>query len=309
MDASPSGHSGPMTSAVPPRQPSSVRQSVHHLTGKASGRGRVSNERHRLHLNCPRCRLTITPKATWLTIAHCPRCVARCGVLISLFASILTAEELYATDMGDLARATTTARSKSTPRRQSVPTSRTAPVSPLPTHGTRSPSERPELTVGDARQIAECAHRGQHSADGRPYIDHVERVAKMVPSDARAVAWLHDVVEQSNLDQVTLVRAGASADQLRALSLITRDKTEQTDQTYLEHLSAIIDASGRSGHIARSVKRADLRDHLRHPAPHSTGWRPPFLEALALMGSDVHPSSRVRPRTETLSAQRPFPTH
>src|SRR5947209_4687913 len=48
-----------------------------------------------IHLNCPRCGLTITPKASWLTIEHCPRCIARNGLAVSLFASTLPTDELY----------------------------------------------------------------------------------------------------------------------------------------------------------------------------------------------------------------------
>jgi hypothetical protein len=40
--------------------------------------------------------LTITPKADWLAIEHCPRCVARYHTLVSLFASTLPSAELYA---------------------------------------------------------------------------------------------------------------------------------------------------------------------------------------------------------------------
>jgi hypothetical protein len=40
--------------------------------------------------------LTITPKADWLVLEHCPRCIARRGVLVTLFASSLPVEALYA---------------------------------------------------------------------------------------------------------------------------------------------------------------------------------------------------------------------
>jgi uncharacterized paraquat-inducible protein A len=30
-----------------------------------------------LYLNCPRCGLTILPRVDWLTVEHCPRCIAR----------------------------------------------------------------------------------------------------------------------------------------------------------------------------------------------------------------------------------------
>jgi hypothetical protein len=53
-------------------------------------------DRPRLRLNCPRCRLTITPRAQWLVIEHCPRCVARAHTLVTLFPSGLTAAPLLA---------------------------------------------------------------------------------------------------------------------------------------------------------------------------------------------------------------------
>jgi hypothetical protein len=55
-----------------------------------------------IYLNCPRCGLTIRPKADWLTLEHCPRCVARTHGLVRMFASTLPARELYAaTDKPD----------------------------------------------------------------------------------------------------------------------------------------------------------------------------------------------------------------
>lgn len=46
-------------------------------------------------LNCPRCGLSIRPKASWLTIEHCPRCIARARIPIKLFSSPLPTTELY----------------------------------------------------------------------------------------------------------------------------------------------------------------------------------------------------------------------
>jgi Zn-finger nucleic acid-binding protein len=50
------------------------------------------------YFNCPRCRLTITPKAQRLTVDHCPRCLAQRGAVVRMFASTLPAHELYAVD-------------------------------------------------------------------------------------------------------------------------------------------------------------------------------------------------------------------
>jgi hypothetical protein len=51
--------------------------------------------------------------------------------------------------------------------------------------------------VARARDLAHRAHAGQVDKTGRPYIEHVARVAAAVSDDpeAEAVAWLHDVAE------------------------------------------------------------------------------------------------------------------
>lgn len=46
-------------------------------------------------LNCPRCGLSIVPRAERLRVEHCPRCLARCRTVVELFASRLPTEELY----------------------------------------------------------------------------------------------------------------------------------------------------------------------------------------------------------------------
>lgn len=51
--------------------------------------------------------------------------------------------------------------------------------------------------VSRAKALAYRAHEGQVDKAGRPYIEHVARVAAAVSDDpvAEAVAWLHDVQE------------------------------------------------------------------------------------------------------------------
>jgi (p)ppGpp synthase/HD superfamily hydrolase len=51
--------------------------------------------------------------------------------------------------------------------------------------------------VKRAKDLAHRAHAGQVDKAGRPYIEHVARVAAAVADDpeAEAVAWLHDVLE------------------------------------------------------------------------------------------------------------------
>src|SRR5699024_8102125 len=51
--------------------------------------------------------------------------------------------------------------------------------------------------ITEAKTLAQQAHAGQTDKAGRPYIEHVARVAAQVAfwPEAEAVAWLHDVVE------------------------------------------------------------------------------------------------------------------
>jgi hypothetical protein len=47
-------------------------------------------------LNCPRCWLAIAPRAPWLSITYCPRCLARSHIIVELVRSHLPAETLHA---------------------------------------------------------------------------------------------------------------------------------------------------------------------------------------------------------------------
>ncbi|WP_426355626.1 phosphohydrolase [Stenotrophomonas maltophilia] len=58
-------------------------------------------------------------------------------------------------------------------------------------------SSAPRDVVERAKELAHRAHAGQVDKAGRPYIEHVARVAAAVSDDpdAEAIAWLHDVLE------------------------------------------------------------------------------------------------------------------
>lgn len=57
--------------------------------------------------------------------------------------------------------------------------------------------------IDEAEALARKAHEGQTDKSGAPYIHHVERVALRVqqagaPAQALTVAWLHDIVEDTD---------------------------------------------------------------------------------------------------------------
>lgn len=103
-------------------------------------------------------------------------------------------------------------------------------------------------------------------------IEHVERVAAAVPPDARAVAYLHDVLEHSGTPLEELRVNGLTPVEHAALELLTRSPSESFELYTLR----IAHATGEEGELARSVKLADLEDHLKHeripPEAPPYGW-------------------------------------
>ena len=77
--------------------------------------------------------------------------------------------------------------------------------------------------VKSAERIARRAHAGQVDIVGNDYIRHVERVVERVDAeDAKAVAWLHDVIEDTKVKEHDLREEGISEVVLAAVNLLTR---------------------------------------------------------------------------------------
>jgi hypothetical protein len=108
--------------------------------------------------------------------------------------------------------------------------------------------------------------RGQAGAFAYDYDDArssstVARVVASVAPEARALAWLHDVLEQSPTTAPELCDLGLSAIELAALELLTRTPGE----SYELYALRIAYAPGAAGRLARMVKLADLDDHIAGP--------------------------------------------
>lgn len=105
-------------------------------------------------------------------------------------------------------------------------------------------------------QIARLAHRGQFDKAGNPYILHVERVVNIVRGDkgAEAVAWLHDVLEDSCFTATLLAELGVDVVVINTVVTLTR--TPPLD--YADYITTI----AADGGLALTVKLADIQDHL-----------------------------------------------
>jgi hypothetical protein len=151
----------------------------------------------------------------------------------------------------------------------------------------------PSMDAERARAIARLALRDEREPDGRPLLAHVERVAGSVPDRARAVAWLHEILEQTDLPEEVLLDEGLSDEELRALRLLSREGSN-SDVVYLSHIELIARADGAAGRLARTVKLADLEDRRRHPRAHRDGWSPPYGSALKVLHRAAPPIASVR---------------
>ncbi len=109
-------------------------------------------------------------------------------------------------------------------------------------------------TLEDAIFLAAQAHQGQTDKGGVPYILHPLRVMlRMDTHEARMVAVLHDVVEDTAYTLDYLDRAGYPPSVLVALACLTHRKGEWY-QLYVDNI--------KPNHLARKVKIADLEDNL-----------------------------------------------
>jgi hypothetical protein len=164
------------------------------------------------------------------------------------------------------------------------------------------------MPVAPARAIAEQAHRNQMEPSGRPYIAHVRRVASAVPPFARSVAWLHDTLEWTAIGERDLVTAGLAPEEIAALRLFTRGPEEANDEGFLANVRAIAVTPGRSGAIARAVKRADMDDRARHRRDPGAQWTPPHGRALRLLAELSPPAlprgARDLPAGPSLDSRR-----
>jgi hypothetical protein len=120
--------------------------------------------------------------------------------------------------------------------------------------------------LATALQIAITVHAGQIDKQGEPYLLHVLRVVEAVGDEAKVVAALHDVVEDSDLgvDDLSL-RADLHDDECYALVLLSRSP----DQPYADYITDFtLELFGPTPEaLAREVKLADLRDNLGRIPP------------------------------------------
>lgn len=115
----------------------------------------------------------------------------------------------------------------------------------------------PEQFAAEAEAIARAAHTGQVDKIGVNYIEHPRRVAaRFNPTtqpDETAVAWLHDVIEDTPVTAAELLEAGFPDHVVAAVELLTKNSAEHTLDAYYARI--------RENPLALAVKTADIADN------------------------------------------------
>jgi hypothetical protein len=145
---------------------------THELVGKESASS---------FLICPRCGLSIKPRAGWLAVEHCPRCIARARTAVRMFSSPLPSSELY--------------------RDGFEPNSESATGDQWQ-DGIGDPEGLPQTQAAVA--FATRMHAGQRRADGTPFMLHPLEVAGRLylagaPDHLVAAGVLHDLIEKTDV--------------------------------------------------------------------------------------------------------------
>lgn len=135
------------------------------------------------------------------------------------------------------------------------------------------------MKLEQAIAIASAAHAGQVDKQGVPYILHPLRVMLAVPEEARVVAVLHDVLEDTPLTVEGLRSQGLTAEEEAALLLVTREP----GITYFNYIRRI---AGAKNSIAMAVKLADIADNSGprlDPLPEAPGMRERYRKSLDIL--------------------------
>ncbi len=106
-----------------------------------------------------------------------------------------------------------------------------------------------------AEEIAREAHKGQTRRDRTPYIIHPKRVAQSLKASYyQAVAWLHDVIEDTDITAEELLKKGVAPRIVNSVKVLSRGYGEN----YFVFIMRVL-----RDEMAVKVKIADIEDNLR----------------------------------------------
>ncbi|MFB0830255.1 guanosine-3',5'-bis(diphosphate) 3'-pyrophosphohydrolase [Brevibacillus laterosporus] len=152
----------------------------------------------------------------------------------------------------------------------------------------------------EAVLLATKAHANQQDKGGQPYILHPLRVMMYMPSDeARAVAVLHDVLEDTDVTVDDLRVAGFPKEVVEAVMILTKNPREEYD-SYIMRV--------KQNQLARAVKIADIKDNLdltriAEPTEDDVARIEKYKRALKELEADDENNQKVKRQEASAPAQ------
>lgn len=105
-----------------------------------------------------------------------------------------------------------------------------------------------------ALELAIKKHKNQTDKSGKPYILHPLHVMENVKSDdAKIVAILHDIIEDTDVTEEYLLKAGLSKHIVDAIVMLTKPYEED----YMDYIKKL-----NTNPLAKEVKLADLNHNM-----------------------------------------------
>lgn len=128
--------------------------------------------------------------------------------------------------------------------------------------------------------VAEKAHKEQTDKNGKPYIEHVKRVAdKLEFVEDKIIALLHDTIEDTEVTAKELLEIFPKY-VVEAVKSLSRNKEMESYREFIQRVSL--------NDIAVSVKVADLKDNyhrdMKNPKP---SLKKRYKWALEFLGESV----------------------
>ena len=150
-------------------------------------------------------------------------------------------------------------------------------------------------TVADAESLAAAAHADQVDKGGKPYVQHLARVAALArrraaqaqaqglpvrPDEVAQAAWLHEIVEDTPTTSADLLAQGFAENVVAIIELLTKRKGAAS---YAEKIAPIIE-SGNLGAILIKLSDNEDNNDPNRPCPpdfeHLTARYAASMEAL-----------------------------
>ena len=132
-------------------------------------------------------------------------------------------------------------------------------------------------------EIALEAHHGQKDKSDLPYIIHHLRVMLgMHTLEEMIIAVLHDVLEDSKINEDYLIAKGISRNSIKTLKLLTKSNGDYSN--YIKNL--------KSDPVAVKIKEADIIDNMNITRPKTIDTDDVkrlnnYINALMLLGGEV----------------------